>query len=63
MKFVSLITVALLAVVLLVILILSVLFELEYRKTVKHANDSERERKKQGKTVEEWYVAETKFRY
>lgn len=37
------------------IAILAIKEEIEYRRMLKNANASERERKRQNKTVDEWY--------
>ncbi len=38
-----------------VIAFLAIKEEIEYRRTLKNANASERERKRQNKTIDEWY--------
>ena len=49
-----------LAVILIVCVIafLAIKEEIEYRRTLKNVNASERERKRQNKTVDEWYGKE-----
>lgn len=58
-SYAAIIAVMLLVVVSIFVLGLFILSEIDYRKTVKHANNSEQKRKEQGKTVEEWYATGT----
>ncbi|MBR0542377.1 MAG: hypothetical protein IJK26_09310 [Clostridia bacterium] len=41
-----------------VIAFLAIKEEIEYRRTLKNVNASERERKRQNKTIDEWYGKE-----
>lgn len=43
-----------------IFVVLIIKAEIDYRKLIKYANETEKERKRQGKTVDEWYGTEEK---